>query len=256
MKNIMAGTLADAWAMWKADRDLLTRLAGLLLFLPSFAILLLVPRMPPLVIDPNATEAAQRVVAEAVASWMMKYGGWPLLASILVQFAALALQLLYLRADRPDLGTALGRAMRLFPRYLPAMILVGVPLGAAQFSLLFFLPGLYLFGRMMLTGPVLVVDPKPSIRRAVARSWALTHGHGLAAAGLAGLAVFGGGTLASLFLAVDRGLNAAQLANPVALALVDAAAAAMMAATMLALALFQVALYRRLASGPVSNRGI
>jgi hypothetical protein len=187
---------------------------------------------------------------------MVTYGGWYLLASLLVQFGSLVVLILYLGSDRPDLGAALARGVRLFPRYLPAMILVGLPLGFGQFFVLFLLPGLYLFGRMMVVGPVLVVDSRPGIRRAIARSWALTRGHGLAATGLAGLTVLGGGIAALPFVVIEHSLTAAKLANPVAIALVNAGAAAVTAAAMLALVLFQVALYRRLVSMPMSSKGI
>ncbi|QNA84790.1 hypothetical protein G4G27_12900 [Sphingomonas sp. So64.6b] len=252
----MAGTLADAWAMWKADRGLLLPVAGLILFLPLFAIMLLAPAMPPLSVDPEMTDAARRVVAETVSNWMLTYGGWYLLASAIVQYGALVILILYLQADQPDLGAALARAFRLFPRYLPAMIITGLPLGFGQFFVLFLLPGLYLFGRLMVVGPILIAEPQPSIRRSVGRSWVLTRGNGLTAAALAGVTVLGGALAALPFVLIDHRLTAAKMANPVVIAMVDAAAAGVTAASMMAVALIQIAFYRRLLSSPVPNKGI
>ncbi len=251
----MAGTLADAWAMWKSDRDLLLPVVGLLLFLPLFAVLLLVPPMAPVTITADMTDAARQMAAEVVTKWFVTYAGWILLASVIVQFGTLVVLALYLQADRPDLGAALARSTRLFPRYLPVMILVSMPLQLGQLFVLFLLPGLYLFGRLLLVGPSLVAEPRPSIRRAIRASWSLTRGHGMTAAAFGGIVVFGG-IAGSLLEGMDRRLTAANMANPMVIAMIDAAAAGATAAAMLAIALVQIAFYRRLLSSPVSNRGI
>lgn len=243
----MAGVLRDAWAMWRGDGDLLLRVAGLFLFLPQFATLLLLPAMPPLAVTAEMTEAAQRALAERIVAWVSVYGGWYLLGALIVQAGTLIVLVAYLGRNRPDLRGAIGRAVQLFPRYLLAMILVGLPLGLGVLTLVLLLPGLYVLGRMIALGPILVAERPIGVARAVARSWALTRGHGLSLAGLVSLTILGGALLSAPFTLIDKGLRAAA-PNVVAITLADAGAAAIASAALLATALIQIAAYRRLAN--------
>ena len=245
------GALADAWAMWRADRDLLLRIAGLFLFLPQFGILLLLPPMPPLAVTEGMDEAAQRELAQQIVAWASSYGGWYVLGALLVQAGTLVVLMLYLERDRPDLGQAMSRSLRLFPRFLLAMIIVGLPIGLGVLTLILLIPGIYLLGRLLAVGPVLVAEAPISVSRSIARSWALTRGHGIALAGLMAITIFGGSVLTAPFTLLDKSLRAA-VPNPVAIAMVDAAAAAVTVAALLATVLIQIAAYRRL----VASKGI
>jgi hypothetical protein len=247
VKIDLAGVLRDAWAMWRADGDLLLRIAGLFLFLPQFATLLLLPAMPPLAVTAEMSEAAQMALAEKITAWISTYGGWYLLGALIVQAGTLIVLTAYLGRDRPDLRGAIRGAAQLFPRYLLAMILVGLPLGLGVLTLVLLPPGLYVLGRMIALGPILVAERPIGVGRAVARSWAMTRGHGLALAGLVSLTTLGGALLAAPFTLIDKGLRAAA-PNAIAITLADAGAAGIAAAALLATALIQIAAYRRLAN--------
>lgn len=250
MKLDAAGVLADAWADWRRDRELLFRIAGPFLFLPSYTLYIAVPP-PPAALDRGQPEADQLAWINAYGDWLASNGGWYVAASLLVYFGTLTIVTLYLDPTRPDLRAALARAARLFPRYMLAVVAMSVPAGLGL--LLFLLPGLYLLGRIVPIGPALVAERPIGVRAAIGRSLALTQGNGLLLAGFATLTLVGGAVAAEPFLAIDRALRAAGIANPVAIAIIDAGAAAMTAISLLAGILFQIAIYRRLAG---LNRGI
>lgn len=241
--------LTDAWTMWRADRDLLLRVSGFFLFLPQFAMLLLLPAMPPIAVTAEMTEAEQIALAGKIVAWASAYGWWYLAAAMLVQAGALVVLMLYLR--RLDLRAAMGRGLGLFPRYLLAMILVGMPLGLGVLTIVLLLPGLYLLGRLIAVGPALVAEAPLSVVRSLSRSWALTSGHGFVLAGLVSLTIIGGALLAAPFTMIDKALRASA-PNVVAIAMADAAAAAITTAALLAATLVQIAAYRRL----VASKGI
>jgi hypothetical protein len=246
VKIDMAGVLRDAWAMWRTDSDLLLRVAGLFLFLPLLATLLLLPAMPPFAVTPEMSQAAQTALAEQIVAWISAYGGWSLLGALIVEAGMLVVLTAYLGRDRPDVRGAISGAAQLLPRYVLAMILVGFPrLGVLTLVLL--LPGLYVLGRMIALGPILVAERPIGVGGAVARSWALTRGNGLPLAGLVSLTILGGMLLAAPFNLIDKGLRSVA-PNVVAITLADAAGAAIATAALLATALIQIAAYRRLAN--------
>lgn len=248
MKLNVTRVLMDAWAIFRRDGDLLVRVASMFMFVPQLALLLIVPPMPPIVLGPDMGEAEQRALAQLLANWIASNGGWYLLATVLVHFGTLVILSLYLRSDRPDAKSAITGALRPFPRFLLAMIIVGLPLGIGLFWVLLLIPALYLVGRLMLTGPLLA-DRSPDrgigVRAAIGRSWRMTRGNGLALAGLASLTVLGGVLLGAPFVMIDKALRA-NAPNPLTIALVDIGAAAAVAVSLLAAILIQIATYRRL----------
>lgn len=245
MKLDFAGVLTDAWSLFRRDRDLLLRIAGPFLFLPAFALALVVPDPP--MPDPEAgnSEAQAMAWAQAVSDWATAHGGWYLLGYAISFFGLSILYALYLDRERPDLGGALKRSGTVLPRFLMAMILVSLPAGAGL--LLYAIPGLYILGRTMMTGPAMFAEPPLGALGAVRRSLALTRGSGLTLMGLSAFTYLGGWMLGAPFLMIDRWMRESGQANPVALAIVDAGAAAAAAAAALASALIAVAVYRRLA---------
>ena len=248
MKLNLIRVLNDAWALFRGDSDLLIRIASVFMFIPQLALLLVVPPMPSIVLTADMTETEQRALAQMLADWIAANGGWHLAATILVQFGTLVLLALYLRRDRPDVRTALAGAVARFPRFLLAMIIIGLPLGVGLFATLLLIPALYLVGRLMLTAPILAeasTGTPVGVRAAIARSWQLTKGNGLAVTGLASISVLGGVLLSAPFIMIDRALRA-NAPNPVAITMVDIGTAAAVAASLLAAILIQVATYRRL----------
>jgi hypothetical protein len=112
--------------------------------------------------------------------------------------------------------------------------------------LLYILPGLYVSGRLLLVGPVLFAERRMPAMAALARSVGLTRGAGLPMAALASCTTLGGMIAAQPFIALIDVVQADGAGNPVAVALLQAGAAAVAMAAGLAQALVAVAANRRL----------
>lgn len=250
MKLDVIATLRDAWALFRRDGGLLVRLAAPFLFWPSLALGLLVP-MPPQP-EEGVGEGGQRAMAwiDSVGEWATHYGGWYFAAYAIGMIGTAAILSLELGGGRQSVGEALGRALTMAPRFLLAMVLVAVPVGAG--TLLWILPGIYIAGRLMLVGPVLFAERRMAALAAMGRSVMLTRGAGLSMAALASCTYLGGIVAARPFVALiemvqgDGGMGSG---NPVAIALLQAGAATVAMVAGLAQALISIAAYRRLVRG-------
>ena len=250
----LAAVAREAAARWRQDRSILWPLAGLLLFVPQWATLMLVPDPPAM---PGSTDPATvQAWAAAVQRWAGSYGSLCLAAFVIAQLGQLAIVALYVDAgERPTVGTALSRAARLLLRFLLGGIVVATPslamglvAASAPALLVLVVPVVvYVLGRTMLLGSALLGRPGNGAVRAVALSWGWTRGHGLP------LALLVGGLLIAMSVSIQMvqasiaALRHAGIANPVVLAALNAGAAVIAAAAMLALAMMQAVLYRRLA---------
>lgn len=230
--------LADATALWRRDANLLVWVGAPFLFLPDFAMKLLLPVPTP--IDAAKTSLAVAIQAQAqfVSDHLLAY----LLGAAAIQFGLASLFALY--ADVPDVRAALRRAAALWPRFMLAAVLVEVP---GMLGLFLILPGLLIFGRALVTGPVLVNEAPVSAVGAIARSIRRTRGHTLAVSSLAAI------TLSLQFAAapftqIDGWLRSLHAPNPLTLAVIDAAGAGASALAQVAGVLIAVAAYRGLAS--------
>lgn len=246
----LRGALGDAWAMWRRDRDLLVRVAGLFLFLPQFVLLLVLP-MPQLPVAKDGDQPTMAAVVDIMLDFYARHGVVFAAAELTTLFGALTIFTLYLHPDRPDLRAALIGALRLLPRYLLTSILMLISILIGLW--LFILPGLYLNGRLLLVGPALAAEQPLGAVAAMQRGVKITRGNGLVLAGLGCVMVFAGWLLPEPFLALGQALDGAPIANPVSAALIDAGAAAATAVAALGAILVRIALYRRLVS---PSRGI
>lgn len=244
MKISLGGVLAGAWKLARRDAEVLLPVAALFLFLPTLAMLLLMPA-PPLAPGSGASE-------EQLALFVQAYGDW-LVANAPAFGAGAAFALMgsatlcsfYLDAQAQNLGEALAGAVALLPRFVLAGLIVGIPIFVGAWLLV--VPGLYVMGRTMLAGPVLVAErPVPALGAALA-SLRLTRGNGLVLTALSAVLLLAGQLLPLPFLAMVQALGEAEAANPVAVALLSVAAAMCSAAAALATILARVWLYRALA---------
>lgn len=249
MKIAIGAVGADAWGYWRRDRDVLIAVAGPFLFLPTLALLLLVP-LAPKSLASGASEAEMAAFLNSYVGWASDNIGWFAIAGAMTLYGALVLTFCYLDRDTVDVRSALLKALPLLPRYALASLLVAVP--ATLGVLLFVLPGLYVLARTMLIGPAMVIERPLSAVGAVQRSIALTRGNGMVLAAVAGIGLLAGQLLPAPLLAIDEAMRGAGVANPIVVVMVDAVAAALASAVALALILFRIALYRRVAA----NNGI
>ncbi|WP_232474290.1 hypothetical protein [Sphingomonas sp. MA1305] len=240
-----AGLLTDAWALFRRDADLLLRAAGLFLFVPSYALVLLVAPFP----MPDATIADAQARAQswmtAVDGWMGDYGLGCTLAYLATYFGIALLYVLLLDSARPTVGQGLLRTLRLFPRFLLAMLVVAIPSGAGLWLVL--LPGLWLMSRFLLAGPILVAEAPVGALAAVGRSWRRTRRAQLALLGATAFLYLAAMLAGQPFLMFATYLGEGAQGQPIAVAMVDALAAAVATAAQLGGAMIAVAAYRRLA---------
>lgn len=238
-----AAVLREAWGLFRRDRDILLRVTGLFLFLPSFALALLVP--PPPLQGESGGEAAAMAWLQAVGEWARAHGGWYLLVHAFGYLGAATLYALYLDRRHLDVGGAAWRAGGVLPRYLLAKAIVALPAVAGLQLLL--VPGLYVLGRAMMTGPALLGE-RLSALGAIRRSLWLSRGLGLPLMWLASVPVLGGVIARWPFALLDGWMRSKGAVNPVALAIVDAGASLVEMAAALASILIALVVYRRLAA--------
>jgi hypothetical protein len=243
MKINVNTALADAWAMWRADRDLLLRIVGPLVFLPQFAALLLIPAMQ---IDATSDEAAAR---DAFVAWFSVNGPWLVAVQIVALYGTLVLQCAYLGGDRPTIGKVLVDSLRLLPRYFLLAMLMSAPAMAIAIPLIglaMVLPALYLFGRWLLATPELVAKQPIGAVQAIRRSYEMTRGNGLLMMAITGIMILAGQFASAPFLSLGAMLGGAPDANPVVKVILDALAAASATVALLAAILVRIALYHQL----------
>lgn len=237
--------LREAWTLFRGDADLLLRIAGPFLFLPVFALGLLVPG-PPAASGSADGQAQSLAWIQSVSDWAGTYGGWYVAAYLIGYLGTATILALYIGEPRSDTRGALGRAIRIFPRFALATMVGSLPAGAGL--LLWVLPGLYVLGRLLPVGPILLAEAPIGAWAAIRRSVVLTRGSGLVLTGLSAFAYLSGWLIGTPFLEADRILREGGHGNPVMLALVDAGAAIAAMGSGLATALIALTVYRRLAA--------
>lgn len=247
-----AALLADAWASFRRDRRLLLPIAVAFWFLPTFALVLLVPAppLPSARLEAGSQEAARYVAL--LTQWMGANGGWYLLRAAIDAWATASVYALYLDRERPDLRTALELGLRLWPRFMLMSAIVGMLMIAGL--ALYVLPGIWVLARLIAAGPALVAERPLGATAAVGRSFRLSRGAGLMLLGPVGLVLAMGWLAPQPFLALDLWLRARPGGpNVVAVATVDALAAAGETAAAIASALVAIAAYRALVDRAASR---
>ncbi|MEO5939086.1 MAG: hypothetical protein ABIQ43_08765 [Sphingomonas sp.] len=242
---------ADAWAAWRRDWTVLTAVAGMFVFLPQLALLLLIPNPPDVATvtsaDPN--DPTFQAWSAAFQGWVASYGWWYIVVVVAALYGQFALVATYLTRGA-TVGRALVEALRLLPRLALAWIIWMLPFGLLGLILIRFpfliMPALALMlSRTLLVAPAIIAGRPIGAVAAIGRSFTLTRGHMLLLAGVVLSVVLAQYLLAIPFLALDQWM-ANNAPNPIARAMVDAITAAAAALGSTAMALVQVAAWRRL----------
>jgi hypothetical protein len=195
MKFSYSSAWEEAVGLIKSHFPLFLAIAGVFLFLPS----LLVGHFFPMSSPGNAT--FQQLV-DAFREYVSANGHWLFLNGLLNMVGALAMLILIFDSARPTVGSAIGRAFAILPFYFLASLLSGlIMLGG---FLLFIIPAFYLYGRLAVLAPVMVVEGQRNPVVAIQRSFAVTRGNGWAVLGLI-LAVAVAGILISTAIVVVLG---------------------------------------------------
>ncbi|MDB5677914.1 hypothetical protein [Sphingomonas bacterium] len=251
--SLRAATIyADAWAGWRRDWPVLTAVAGMFVFLPQLALLLLVPDLPDIstVTGTEPNDPSMQAYMTALQGWIGNYGVLYLGVVAAALYGQFALVAVYLAPGRPAVGGALGTALRLLPRLFLASVVWMLPLGLVGMILMrvpfLILPIFALvMARTMLVGPAILAARPIGAVAAIGRSFVLTRGRMLVLASIVLGVVLAQYLLALPFVALDQWM-ATHAPNPIARAIVDGLAAGVAALGAIAMALVQVAAWRRL----------
>lgn len=218
----------EARALFLRDRDLLLRVAGVFLFLPSFAALLF---LPPAVAGTGDT------ANQVLLKWFSDNAHWLAAEQAVMLLGGATIYRLYLAPDGGTPGEAIGMAAARYLPFLLATLLATLSVFAGLTLLI--LPGAYLLGRTALAGAAVVAEERGALA-AMERSFQATRGHGWVLFGVQGLILVAGQFLVVLLGALDPGDGG------ILAAVVDAAAAAVATAATLATLLFKIAVWRQL----------
>lgn len=235
MKLTLGGLLDGAGELWKAEHDLLLRVAGVFFLLPQFAEQLFLKL-------PDLSGADLDQMNAVLANWLLTH--WPWVIAPLVQvFGSGLLLVLLLDPARPKVSEAMARVLTLMPVLILLWFASTLAIGWGVMLLL--VPGIYLMGRLCLLVAVVVADPQPNPGLAVAHAIERTRGNGWLLA-LASILV----TLAMFFVAVLISPIAVPIAKaaPLLSPLVDLLVSAVGAAGALGQVLVQAAAYRALSA--------
>lgn len=238
MRLSLGSALGDAAALWRSERDLVVRIAGVFYLLPILALGMLASGIA------LPDQATQEQVRAAVSDFYRANLVWLLLISVALEFGTLALLKLFLHRSETVRGLLQAAAIRLLP-----FVLLGFANGAVMqlgFTL-FVIPGLYIFGRTWMMGAAYAAEPERGLFGAIERGFRVSAGNGwrLALLGIGVVIVTGAAALALLIVSqmLVTLAGGAQWAQAVFLVPVAAAASAAYAA----FTLVRVAAYRRLA---------
>lgn len=172
MKFNMAATWNDAVAMLRANRDVLSAVAGMFLFLPMILSGWLLPDPQPL-----AEGATIEDLLAAQLAFFADNAPVIVASGLVVTFGSLAMLVLLVSPQHPAVGEGLRLALRLLPFYLLANLLQSLVVLAGLS--LFILPGIYLIARLICIAPVLAAEEQRSPLALLVRSWEITRGSGL-----------------------------------------------------------------------------
>jgi hypothetical protein len=186
--NKFDGNLAwkQASAAVATNRDLLLALAGVLFFLPSFALIMLFkqPQMPA-----NATAEQMLPV---VRGFLTTMAPWFLIGSVVQALGQLALVELLGRGGRPTVGEALRRGLASLPSFIAVQLIIGflmmavlalaMTLGSLVAPVVGVALGLYLviqaFARLVTASAVIVLERRLNPFAALMRAVLLSRGNG------------------------------------------------------------------------------
>jgi hypothetical protein len=167
MKLSYSAAWDDLTALLKAHGTLIAALAGVFIFLPTLLLGYLLPR-------PEVSNAADFLPAlnrYYAANWH-----WFIASGIVTMLGSLAILLLVFAPKGTSVGGAISRAALFLPFYFLVSLMTGFLLGVAMLFLI--VPGLYLFGRLAILGPVMVAEGRKRPLDVIGRTFEVTKGNG------------------------------------------------------------------------------
>ncbi|MEO6151845.1 MAG: hypothetical protein ABIT09_01125 [Croceibacterium sp.] len=196
MQFDMNRTWSQAMAMVRANFQLLALIAGIFMLLPSLALVVAMPQLFELAMPGANPEAAQARIQSMLPGF---FGA--MMGLMLVSLIGYAAMVALMGPERPTVGAAIGRAIRALPSligafllflvgYIAAALVAGIVLGllakvlslavgtggASALTVIVLILGVgYVFTRLSLLLPVVVLEGARNPFKGFARSWRLTR---------------------------------------------------------------------------------
>lgn len=171
MKFSYSAVWDDTVRMLKSHGSLLLALAGVFFLLPALLTGYLLP-----------TPTSQSNPLGAMMDYYRENWLWLLIGALVNSVGAVAIYLLLFDRRGGTVGSAIGAALPIVPFYFLMSLLVSIAIGLG--CVFFLIPGIYLLGRLAISGAVMVAEARGSPFDAIGGSWRLTRGKGWAVAGM------------------------------------------------------------------------
>lgn len=172
MKFSYSAVWEDAVRMLKSNGSVLLALAGVFFLLPALLTGYLLP-------TPTGSETD---AIGAMAGYYRENWLWLLVGGIVNAVGAIAIYLLLFDRRGGTVGSAIAAALPILPFYFIMSMLMSIAVGFGL--LLLIVPGVYLLGRLVPAGAVMVAERRMNPFQALGASWRLTKSKGWAVAGL------------------------------------------------------------------------
>lgn len=190
MKFSYSAVWNDAVRMLREHGSLLLAVAGVFFLLPALLVGYFVPQP-----TGSGQDALNAMIEHYRDNWP-----WLLLANIVNLIGSIAIYRLLFDRRGGTVGGAIGGALPILPMYFIMTALSSMAIGAGL--VLFVLPGLYLLGRLVVSGAAMVAEGHRSPLAPIGRSWNLTRRRGWAVAGLVLIVAIAGIILSFVITAV------------------------------------------------------
>lgn len=229
---------ADALRLTRNHWPALIAIAGVFVFLPT----LLVNYFYPMGEPPAGSDL--QVFARFILDYYRE-NSLPLVAQSFVTMIGTAAMLRLVFAQGGTVGGALGFAIALLPAYSIMMVPIGLAVGMGL--ALFFVPGIYLWGRLLTAGPAMVAEQRRNPLDALKRGLELSRGHGWLNAGLYLLVFIPGMVLAVVLSQLGGILFILAAGQEMGVLLAQIVLCAVQAVVIAVLTMLAAAIYRALA---------
>ena len=181
----------DAVGMLKAHGSLLLSIAGVFFLLPALLMGYFLPQPGGL----SGEAAFNAMIAHYRENWT-----WILLGQIVNLIGGIAIYRLLFDQRGVTVGSAIAGAFAILPAYFAMTVLSSMAVGFGFFW--FILPGIYLLGRLVISGAAMIAEGHRSPLAPIRRSWSLTRRRGWAVAGLTFIVIVAGLLLSFVITAV------------------------------------------------------